>query len=84
MDFTDRLLSSSFLGLPYRILNMNHEKKLLRSLWVGPKVCLAHVLGPCGSGAEARNPKTFLHAFLEPPIPRYIPIGSIVVPLYGS
>ena len=29
-----RLLSSSFLGLPYRILNMNHKKELLRSLWV--------------------------------------------------
>ena len=27
-----RLLSSSFLGLPYRILNMNHKKELLRSL----------------------------------------------------
>ena len=23
-----------FLGLPYRILNMNHKKELLRSLWV--------------------------------------------------
>ena len=31
---THRLLSSSFLGLPYRILNMNHKKELLRSLWV--------------------------------------------------
>ena len=27
-----RLLSSSFLGLPYRIPNMNHKKELLRSL----------------------------------------------------
>ena len=34
-DYTHRLLSSSFLGLPYRILNMNHKKELLRSLWVG-------------------------------------------------
>ena len=32
-----RLLSSSFLGLPYRILNMKHKKKLLRSLWVGSR-----------------------------------------------
>ena len=32
--FTHRLLSSSFLGLLYRILNMNPEKELLRSLWV--------------------------------------------------
>ena len=31
---THRLLSSSFLGLPCRILNMNHKKELLRSLWV--------------------------------------------------
>ena len=27
-------LSSSFLGLPYRILNMNPKKELLRGLWV--------------------------------------------------
>ena len=26
--------SSSFLGLPYRILNINHRKELLRDLWV--------------------------------------------------
>ena len=31
---THRLLSSSFLGVPYRILHMNHKKELLRSLWV--------------------------------------------------
>ena len=31
---THRLLSSSFLGLPYRILNINHNKELLRGLWV--------------------------------------------------
>ena len=35
LGFTHRLLSSSFLGLPYRILNMNHKKELLRRLWVG-------------------------------------------------
>ena len=34
VEYTHRLLSSSFLGLPYRILNMNHKKELLRSLWV--------------------------------------------------
>ena len=38
MPSTQRLLSSSFLGLPYRILNMNHKKELLRSLWVSPRV----------------------------------------------
>ena len=31
---THRLLSSSFLGLSYRILNVNHKKELLGSLWV--------------------------------------------------
>ena len=34
---THRLLSSSFLGIPYRIPNTNHNKELLRSLWVNPK-----------------------------------------------
>ena len=33
---THRPLSSSFLGLPYRILNINHKKELLRGLWVNP------------------------------------------------
>ena len=32
---THRLLSSSILGLPHRILNINHGKELLRNLWVG-------------------------------------------------
>ena len=35
LGFTHRPLSSSFLGLPYRILNINHKKELLRGLWVG-------------------------------------------------
>ena len=30
---THSLHSSSFLGLPYRILNTNHRKELLWSLW---------------------------------------------------
>ena len=34
---THRLHSSSFLGLPYRILNINHKKELKWSLWVIPK-----------------------------------------------
>ena len=29
-----RTLSSSLLGLPYRILIMNHKKELLRGLWI--------------------------------------------------
>ena len=32
--FTHRLQSSSSVGLPYRILYMNHKMELLRSLWV--------------------------------------------------
>ena len=31
---THRPLSSSFLGLPYRILNISHKKELIRGLWV--------------------------------------------------
>ena len=31
--FTHRLLSSSFWRLPYRILNTNHKRDLLRSIW---------------------------------------------------
>ena len=34
-----RPLGSSFLGLPYRILNINHKKELLRGLWVESAVC---------------------------------------------
>ena len=34
--YTHRPLSSSFLGLHCRILNMNHKKELLRGLWVVP------------------------------------------------
>ena len=37
LEFTHRPLSSSFLGVPYRILNINHKKELLRGLWVGPR-----------------------------------------------
>ena len=32
-----RPLSSSFLGLPYRILNIHHKQELLMGLWVGPR-----------------------------------------------
>ena len=34
LGFTHRPLSSSFLGLPYRIQNKSHKKELLRGLWV--------------------------------------------------
>ena len=35
MVHTHRAQSSSFLGFPYRILNMNPKKELLWGLWVG-------------------------------------------------
>ena len=34
LSSSHRPLSSSFWGLPYRILNINHKKELLRGLWV--------------------------------------------------
>ena len=34
METTHRHQSSSFLGFPYRILNMNTQKELLWGLWV--------------------------------------------------
>ena len=34
---THRPLSSSSWGLPYRLLNINLKKELLRGLWVNPK-----------------------------------------------
>ena len=44
---THRLHSSSFLGLPYRILNMNRKKELLWSLWVTVRVwSLESLCGP--------------------------------------
>ena len=38
LDSTHRPLSSSFLGLRYRILNINHKKELLRDLWVSIEI----------------------------------------------
>ena len=35
-ESTRRPLSSSFLGLPYRIPNISHKQELLRGLWVSP------------------------------------------------
>ena len=52
IDYTQRLHSSSFLGLPYRLLCMNPLKKLLWSLWVyiectfiWVRFCAAYTLG---------------------------------------
>ena len=43
---THRPLSSSFLGIPYRILNISHKKELLRRLWVGISIEAATDSGP--------------------------------------
>ena len=43
-------LSSSFLGLPCRILNINHKKELLRGLWVWT------MSGFCGSRPRNKRP----------------------------
>ena len=46
---THSLHSSSFLGLPYRILDINHKKELLWSLIMGkPKVYTIGGHGPPG------------------------------------
>ena len=59
---THRLLSSSFLGLPYRILNMSHKKELLRSLWVPYFCCKGKRhkddLGPIGNEAGILLPES--------------------------
>ena len=69
---TYRLPSSSFLGLPYRILHINHKKELLRSLWVEkhPKVPKPQALQPRSRKALAL-PKVRLlsDAVLELPLP---------------
>ena len=44
---THRPLSSSFWGLPSRIPNMNHEKELLRGLWVESKLVLSFKFPRC-------------------------------------
>ena len=55
---THRLLRSSFWGLPYRTLNMNHKKELLRGLWVQllfsvslSSMCLYVCVRACGAVA---------------------------------
>ena len=55
--FTHRLYSSSFLGLRYRILNINHKKELLWSLWVrlsGASFKLEVSSGGCSLRAEVK------------------------------
>ena len=59
---THKLLSSSLLGLPYRILNMSHKTELLRSLWV-VRVFTVEGSGVRGLG-HARSPRS--EAFGQP------------------
>ena len=61
---THRPLSSSFLGLPYTILNIDHKKELLRGFWVDPNgkdflqerpgSFVAVELGGCSTGLNRR------------------------------
>ena len=54
-------LSSSFLGLPYRILNMNHKKEILRGLWEGSSSSVNR--RPCFSSLHQNT----LHPKCPPP-----------------
>ena len=56
---THRLLSSSFLGSPYRLLNINHKKELLRGLWVTP-----YGSGRGLTGHSDSTPRPHVHTFL--------------------
>ena len=56
-EFTPILLSSSFLGLPYRILNINHKKQLLRGLWVDLRSIAFEAGGLGWSRASSRASK---------------------------
>ena len=60
IGFTHRPRSSSFLGLPYRILNLNHKKELLRGLWVELKRSNSHIfkLHVCLLSGTARSKET--------------------------
>ena len=79
---THRLLSSSFLGLPYRILNMNNKKELLRSLSVlqhPDHMDLTAVKAfapwePCGSRPQAQ-----LGSFRNPGVPYF---GVLTIRIY--
>ena len=51
---THRPQSSSFLGLPYRILNMNPKKEVLWGLWVNIFRVWVLGFGLCGSGFTVR------------------------------
>ena len=64
---THRLLSSSFLGVNYTILDMNHKKELLRSLWAGMeemrRATATDLRGPAApvlGAAEECSPASYL------------------------
>ena len=54
MIVTHRPQSSSFLGVPYRILNMNPQKELLWGPWVTmiPRVMIMWNIRAAGAGAS--------------------------------
>ena len=58
VQVTHRPQSSSFLGLPYRILNMNPKKELLWGLWV--IMDLAVKASGCRSGLIGLTHQSFL------------------------
>ena len=55
LNLTHRLLSSSFWGLPYRILNKNHKNELLRSLWVNIPTFLTKLTTRRNQGQKPRQ-----------------------------
>ena len=79
--YTHRLLSSSFLGLPYRVLNINHKKELLRSLWVVPRQRTPPIEVSRHSSITSAKKLLLRQIPVVQGLPG-LPIGSIF-PLYG-
>ena len=61
LESIHRPLSSSFLALSYRILNINHKKELLRGLWV-EGFYRALLMGP--RDVQKKFYKVAMHPFL--------------------
>ena len=57
-----RPLSSSFLRLPYRILNINHKEELLRGLWVINTTTMTGAPTGTPEGGAVSVPKFEYHA----------------------
>ena len=52
---THRPLSSSCLGLPYRVRNINHKKELLRGLWIWLRVQSSGYFGVGFEGTKVQG-----------------------------